>query len=302
MTVSALGYVGIEATDVDRWLSFAVDILGLRLGDKRGDGEIALRMDDRAARLLVRAGDRDGLGYLGWEVPGEQALLALHQRLEAAGVQARFADEEDCRTRAVQRLFRCLGPDDVPHEFFCGQLRINEPFQPSLPISGFRTGDLGMGHVVLQVDDLPDALRFYTDLLGFRLSDQLGKSLYFLRCNARHHSIGLASIGGAPRLLHIMVEVGTLDDVGYALDRCLDNGIVASTIGLHANDRMTSFYARSPSGFDVEYGWNGLVVDEATWTPTTIDRPTIWGHRQLDAAHLPKPRPFQRSSLARADR
>ncbi len=296
MTVTALGYVGIESKNVEEWVGFGRDILGLQLGDDRRDGAITLRMDDRAARFVVQCGDRDGLSYLGWEVPGERMLTELYEVLASAGREPTFATEDDCRVRSVQRLLRCAGPAAVMHEFFCGQLRISEPFRPSRPISGFKTGALGLGHVVLQVEDLADALRFYTDLLGFRLSDQLGKVLYFLRCNARHHSVALASVGGEPRMLHVMLEVETLEDVGCTLDLCLDHGLDASTIGLHANDRVTSFYIRSPSGFEVEYGWNGLLVDEATWTPTTIDRPTIWGHRQLDAAHLPTPRPFQRMS------
>jgi len=249
----------------------------------------------------VQPSHREGLRFLGWEVPGEHLLDELNRRLASAGHQPRFGSDEDCRTRSVQRLLRCEGPDAVVHEFFCGQLRINEPFRPSRPISGFTTGPLGMGHVVLQVADLADALRFYTEMLGFRLSDQLGRVLYFLRCNARHHSVALADIGGEPRMLHVMLEVGSLEDVGCTLDLCLDRGIEASTIGLHANDRVTSFYIRSPSGFEVEYGWNGLLVDESTWTPTTIDRPTIWGHRQLDAAHFPAPRPFQRISQQLVD-
>ena len=51
----------------------------------RGGGSRAFRMDDRAQRLLVEAGD-DGLGFLGWEVGDGAALDALANRLEAARV------------------------------------------------------------------------------------------------------------------------------------------------------------------------------------------------------------------------
>lgn len=186
-----------------------------------------------------------------------------------------------------------MGPAGIILEFFHGQLTVNERFNPGRPISGFKTGLLGMGHLVLAVGDVDSAVRFYRDILGFRLSDQLGSTLYFLRCNLRHHSIGLARMGGEPRLLHIMLEVADLDDVGVALDLCLDSGIAATTLGVHSNDRMTSFYVRTPSNFEVEYGWNGLLVDEETWSETTIDRPTVWGHRQIDIAHPPRPRPLQ---------
>jgi extradiol dioxygenase len=184
-------------------------------------------------------------------------------------------------------------------EFFHGQRAVAERFRPGRPISGFMTGPLGMGHLVLAVDDIDRAVRFYRETLGFRMSDRLGSTLYFLRCNARHHSIGLADVGGEPRLLHVMLEVASLDDVGRALDLCLDRGIAVSTIGVHTNDRMTSFYVRTPSSFEIEYGWNGLLVDDETWAEATIERPSVWGHRQIDSAHPPAARPLQKLGLQR---
>ena len=78
-----------------------------------------------------------------------------------------------------------------------------------------------------------------------------------------------------------MVEAATLDDVGYALERHHDSGTpISSGLGRHTNDRMLSFYSRSPSGFDVEFGFGGLLVDEATWTVAQVSRPSFWGHRR----------------------
>ena len=67
------------------------------------------------------------------------------------------------------------------------------PFTPGRPMSGFVTGEQGLGHVVLIVPDLAAAEAFYTDVLGFRLSDSVeaGLSLRFLHCAghaARHHT------------------------------------------------------------------------------------------------------------------
>ena len=51
-------------------------------------------------------------------------------------------------------------------------------------------------------------------------------------------------------------------------------------IGKHPNDEMVSFYSRSPSGFDVEIGCGGRLVDDATWTVAEITKPSLWGHRR----------------------
>ena len=62
----------------------------------------------------------------------------------------------------------------------------------------------------------------------------------------------------------------------------LEEGRVAYTLGRHTNDYMTSYYSHSASGFFVEYGWGGRVIDPNTWQPDeTFDGPSFWGHERL---------------------
>jgi 3,4-dihydroxy-9,10-secoandrosta-1,3,5(10)-triene-9,17-dione 4,5-dioxygenase len=157
----------------------------------------------------------------------------------------------------------------------------------------FVTGFLGLGHVVLPVSDDESALRFYTDVLGFRLRDSMrmapelfgrpaGLPLWmrFLGCNPRHHSLALAPFPAPAGIVHLMIEVASLDDVGRAMDRCARRGAPASaTLGRHANDLMVSFYVRTPGGFDIEYGTDGRLVDDATWVSQETTAISLWGHR-----------------------
>lgn len=77
-----------------------------------------------------------------------------------------------------------------------------------------------------------------------------------------------------------MLEVRSLDDVGRALHRCQDAGHhISLTLGRHSNDHMLSFYPLTPSGFDVEYGWAGLEVDDERWHVMTHATNSAWGHR-----------------------
>jgi len=126
----------------------------------------------------------------------------------------------------------------------------------------FVTGLLGLGHVVLPVPDEESTLRFYTDVLGFRLRDSIrmapelfgrpaGPPLWmrFLGCNPRHHSLALAPFPADAGIVHLMVETASLDDVGRAMDRCARRGATLSAgLGRHANDEMVSFYVRTPAG------------------------------------------------------
>ena len=59
-------------------------------------------------------------------------------------------------------------------------------------------------------------------------------------------------------------------------------GRVGVTLGRHINDEVTSFYSNSPSGFMVEYGWGGRVIDVDGWQPQEVTwGPSMWGHDRM---------------------
>lgn len=286
-TVSRLGYLGFEVSDLPAWERFAVDILGLVVSERRADGSLALRMDDQAQRIVLSPGTRDDLVYAGFEVENETALQQLSERLIKAGFATTKASSEVARARRVSCLHQLEDPTGVPVELFCGPERSTEPFRSPLVPSGFVTDNEGLGHVVLGTTDPHAMEQFYCELLGMRLSDRIEAELapgfclriVFLHANPRHHTVAFAAAPMPKRIHHFMIEVGAMDDVGHAYDRCLKAGIeIANTLGVHPNDRMFSFYARTPSGFDVEFGWGGRKVDDATWKVERYDRTSIWGH------------------------
>ena len=92
-------------------------------------------------------------------------------------------------------------------------------------------------------------------------------------------TLALAPMQPAAGIVHLMVEVATLDEVGMAMDRCRRrNATVSSTLGRHANDLMVSFYVQTPSGFDIEYGTGGLRVDDSSWVTRETTTVSLWGH------------------------
>jgi 2,3-dihydroxybiphenyl 1,2-dioxygenase len=291
--LTALGYIGVRSDRLDDWGSYAARLLGMQQVDRAGAVR-AFRMDDRKQRLIVTGDEGEGLGFVGWEVADAAALEALSARLDAHGVEVRRVPRALADERHVADLIVFQDPEGNRLEVFHGPAVADDPFQPGRPISGFRTGPLGMGHAVLNVKDAEPLLSFYRDLLGFRVTDYALKpyKLYFFHINGRHHSFAMVG-SGKQSLHHFMVEVCSLDDVGQGYDLAqLEDGRVAYTLGRHTNDYMTSFYSHSPSGFFVEYGWGGRVIDPAIWQPhETHDGPSLWGHERLYMA------PEQRARL-----
>nr|WP_199231589.1 VOC family protein [Azospirillum sp. TSO35-2] len=268
---------------LDDWSDFAGRLLGMQTID-RGGKALAFRMDDRVQRLLVSDEPGETLAFIGWEVAARDDLQSFAARLDRAGIRVSPGSRALADRRFVEALIHFEDPAGNRIELFWNPMRATDPFIPGRPIDGFNTGPLGMGHAVLHVHDIDTLLPFYRDLLGFRVTDYglTPYPLYFFHVNGRHHSFAMVGSGRAG-FHHFMVEFKNLDDVGQGLDLAQrEDGRVAYTLGRHANDYMTSYYAHSPSGFFVENGWGGRVIDPATWEPQeTFDGPSFWGHERL---------------------
>ncbi|EIF32013.1 putative ring-cleavage extradiol dioxygenase [Burkholderia sp. Ch1-1] len=282
MYLRALGYIGVGTRSIDVWKDFAAGMLGMQVGDQ-SRSSIGFRMDERQQRLFVDSDIPDGTQVLGWEVADEAALDALARRLDAAGVQvctesAAFADRRHVRT-----LISFHDPCGNRLEAFYGAALAPTAFVPGRSISGFRTGTLGLGHAVLNVERTEVVLPFYQDVLGFRLSDFMCEPFkaHFLHVNARHHSLALIETG-RNCMHHLMIELLSIDDVGQGYDIALRNPeTIGVSLGRHINDYMTSFYTRSPSSFLVEYGWGGRALDLQNWQPCELTQgASFWGHER----------------------
>jgi 2,3-dihydroxybiphenyl 1,2-dioxygenase len=280
MELQALGYVGLNARNLDDWAGFGVNFLGMELVE-RTRSMLALRMDDRRQRLVIQSDDVPP--FFGWEVADAAALGALAARLEAAGVRVERLPQALAGARRVAEAIAFADPLGNRLEAFHGAELAPDAFKPGRAISGFRTGPLGMGHVVVTVERIEDALWFYQDVLGFALSDYMLKpfKIYFFHVNPRHHSFAVLETG-RNGIHHLMVELFMLDDVGQAYDLALpEERRIAATLGRHTNDYMTSFYSRTPSDFLVEYGWGGRSIDPKNWTPVEMTHgPSLWGHER----------------------
>jgi 2,3-dihydroxybiphenyl 1,2-dioxygenase len=283
MDIVALGYVGVHASSLEDWTSFGTRFLGMQLVDK-SEKRIALRMDDRKQRVVVNADGGEGVAFFGWEVADAAALERCASRLEQAGVLVSRGSHALADERRVKDLIVLADPLGNRLEIFHGAEAVSEPFKPGRSLSGFRTGPLGMGHAVLHVKNINDVLSFYQDVLGFRLSDYMVRpfNAYFFHANPRHHSIAFIETG-RNATHHLMVELFSLDDVGQCYDLALgEEGRIGTTLGRHINDEVTSFYSNSPSGFMVEYGWGGRVIDVDNWQPEEVTwGPSMWGHDRL---------------------
>src|SRR6204780_5529436 len=257
----ALGYVGVRAKDLADWASYGSGLLGFQRIDK-SRSTLAFRMDDRKQRILVAADGGEGIGFFGWEVADAAALDAMAAHLERREIKVARGARALADERHVRDLIVLNDPLGNRLEIFHGAETTAEPFKPGRSISGFRTGPLGLGHVVLNVDTretIDRLMAFYRGILGFRLTDSYDHPFVarFPPLNPRPFSLAFIQTG-KNAVHHIMMELYSFDDVGQGYDLALgEEGRVGVTLGRHTSDLITSFYSWTPSAFMVESGWCG---------------------------------------------
>jgi len=289
--IRSMGYARVASTNLDDWKQFGGKVLGLAEGRGPNPDNLYFRIDEVSARLVVFPSDKDQLDCVGWELADHDALQAAREHLSKAGIDTIEGTPEELAERRVQELVRFSDPFGNVFELFHGITYESRPVVTPYAAK-FVTGEQGMGHVVIPVDDDVEALKFYRDVLGFRLRDSMsmpgefvGKEpgtkvwLRFLGVNQRHHSLAFLPMPNPSRCVHLMLEVEKLDDVGRALERVRKHKApLSATLGRHMNDEMVSFYVRSPGGFDIEFGCEGLTVNDDRWVARESTAVSYWGH------------------------
>ncbi len=285
-----LGYAVIETNKFDAWKRFGRDAVGMHL-DEMLPETIRFRLDANECRFLLRRGPAEDVVALGWHLDDHATFDEICRRVTDHGVPAAEGCDDDAKLRGVERFLRFPGPNGLAQEVYTTAR--TAPLALEMPGNGFITGAGGFGHVAIATKNPHELRGYYNHVFDARLSDFIDETINglklkirFLRVNERHHSVAIASVNRLPvnpirtRVQHMNVQVGSLDDMVASYQRVKELGFdMALSVGQHTNDRELSYYALTPSGFEWEVGWNPIVVDESTWTPTTHKGISIWGHK-----------------------
>ncbi|WP_433527595.1 VOC family protein [Nocardia pseudovaccinii] len=297
-----LGYVAVQSNRLPDWRRFGAEAIGMHV-DQVDPNALRLRLDERACRFLIQRGPAEDVTALGWHIDDDDTFDRIIARVTDRGVPVVEGTPEETALRGVERLWRFPGPKGIAQEIFTAPISTPEPLR--MLSSGWVTGEAGMGHVAI-VSREPEAMRgYYHTVFDSRLTDYIDENvsglkmkIRFMRVNERHHSIAIANIRGVKidplrtRVQHINIQSASLDDMLAAFQRVTDLGFrMQWSVGQHTNDRELSFYCATPSGFELEVGWNPVVIGpelESTWEPTTYQGISIWGHTTVGETVLDK--------------
>ena len=292
MSVSASGYLRIGSTDVDAWMDFGTGVLGLMDAQREDTGGARfLRLDDHPFRFMVEPAEADGLIATGLEFPDEDAFIRTCEALVEAGHTVTEGSADNAKRRCVTAFATVVDPSGNTIELYWGRELDYTPLISPQGVAGFvtsyqQTGDMGFGHLVLPAPDFDATSAFYTEIIGMGITDILyppgmeGAKIHFMHANnPRQHSLALFNAPHPLGVVHIMIEVETMDELGRGMDRAKAAGAhFMATLGRHVNDNMCSVYLLAPGGIAVEFGYDGILIDPQTHVATVSTEGDLWGH------------------------
>lgn len=171
MSIASLGYVGFKADDLEAWARFGTETLGMMQVEAPA-GSLRFRIDAQGWRVSVEPGAENDIAYVGFEVADAAALENMAGRLSGAGISFERGEDEFLKLRGVMGAITCADPQGLAVEIYYGPTQRGEvPFVSPAGVTGFVTGEQGLGHVVLSAADITANRKFYSEVLGFQLSD-----------------------------------------------------------------------------------------------------------------------------------
>lgn len=266
-----INHVALRVTDLDRYVEFARQTLGLAVTSR--DSEVALlTANDKHHELQLLAATDPGLDHIGLEVESVDELRdACDRALAAGGSLLGSADET-----GVEAAARVAAPGNLVLELVVNMERAAP--SPAPILTGFARK---LGHVTLVTRHCEELVRFLVDGLGFRISDRANPAVW-LRCDADHH--GIALVDAPPHVVnHVAFELSGWAAMQSYLDHLasIDRPILWGP-GRHGPGYNLFTYLPDPEGMLIEAYADLLRIDnDAAYVPmdwsNVSERLNLWG-------------------------
>jgi len=117
-----------------------------------------------------------------------------------------------------------------------------------------------LGHIVFTVSDIERSTRFWTEIMGFKVSDRNEIGMVFLRHGSDHHTIALAPAKapsevpreGQPGFHHCALEVATVSELFAIRDFLRAQGVPIVYEGRRGPGGNPGLEFKDPDGFNIE--------------------------------------------------
>jgi 2,3-dihydroxy-p-cumate/2,3-dihydroxybenzoate 3,4-dioxygenase len=253
MRYDKLGYIALNVTDIERSREFYEKVVGLQYSGTNEQGHVFFRCSLDHHNIVLCPAQRPGLKRVGVEMQDEAALDELAQHLRRQEIRCYEVPDGERAAWHQGRTLRVSDPTTTTVFEFYSSMRLfgGQPFTPT------HTKIQRIGHVVMKAPKFAEAKKFWTEVLEFKVSDQIGDAVCFMRFhpNPFHHGIGIGQ-GSAPQLHHVNFMVTEVDDIGKAISRFAREKVtIVNGPGRHPASGSMFLYFLDPDGMTLEYSF-----------------------------------------------
>lgn len=274
ITVNQMGYAAFETPDLARALDYYTQYLGLT--EVRRDRKTAyLACPSDYHSVVLTESSNAAVTRLALQVAPDADLGAFAKQTAAGGIEVRMASDVGPDTPQTVSITDPSGLviDIIAGRHVTERRPRNEGVMPRK-----------LGHTAFFTSDIQATVKFYTDVLGFRVSDWIGDFFVFMRCGPDHHTVNFIT-GPQRGLHHIAFELNDWTHVKEACDLLSrhDMGLIWGP-GRHGPGHNIYTYHLNPDGFTIEMFTeldimsseaNGY-FDPRPWHADRPQRPKVW--------------------------
>lgn len=275
ISVKRLGHATLQTPDLDRMVDYYTDVVGLNVVERNKDAVFFASKAGYEA-ICIERGETGHLARLSFQVAPGTDLKDVVKNLQGHGISSEIRSGI---TPGVGQAVVFKDPKGTLIEVF-------EDYKfPAADYTLQGVMPLKLGHVAYRVPDLKGIMKFYCDVLGFRLSDIRGDFFCFLRCGVDHHTVNFA-VDTKPVLHHIAFEVKDWAQIQHACEHLARKNIqLVWGPGRHIIGHNIACYHRNADTVRVEFFCEmDQMKDESLgyfdprpWHQDRPQRPKEWG-------------------------
>ncbi|WP_321396793.1 VOC family protein [Emcibacter sp.] len=286
--VSEIRYVGYGVEDFDAERKFYTEQWGLEeIASQENMAWFKTQGHDEHHVVRLRKTETNHIDVIALAADSRADVEALHQKVIDAGCKI-IHEPSDLDAPGGGYGFRFFTADGLPLEISSDVKRLDKR-----PLERWEGVPVKISHIVLHSPDHQTLIKFFTDVLGFRISDWLGDFMCFLRCNSAHHRFAI--LPGPPCLNHVAYDMLSVDDMMRGMRRLKEHGNETRWgPGRHTAGNNTFSYFTTPNGFAVEYtaeleevDFENHVAKVHEPSPTIMDQ---WGIGVGGPQTMPQPK------------
>jgi len=256
IAVRRLAHATLTTPDLDAQVEYYTEVVGLALVD-RGAGRAVLASKQGLEAIALEPGAPNALSRLAFQVAPGSDLGELATALAKHGIKS---ERGAGISPGIDEAIVFKDPKGTWIEIFSEYRFAAEDRKQSaiMPIK--------LGHVAYRVADVQELVKFYTEVLGFRVSDWRDDTFAFLRCGPDHHTVNFVQ-DDTPQLHHIAFEVKDWAEIQKA---CGHNIAIYHR---NADKVRVEFFCEMDQMKDEALGW----FDPRPWHQDCPQRPKVWG-------------------------